>query len=96
MVGKTKEMLKEMGASCCFLQLQDATNNKDLSYNRRRILDHGSYRVLNFLSSGNWKALSFAEDRSCTKRQAKKVLILDLDFRPCSKGCLCISHKHEM
>lgn len=60
-------MLKEMGVSCSFLQLQDGTNNKDLSYNRMRILEHGSCRVLTFLSSGNWKALPFAENRSCAE-----------------------------
>lgn len=86
-------MLKAMGVSHGFLQLQEAMNNNDLTAGVLWIVASVEFCV--FFLMGNSK-LCHLQRIDLAQRPAKEVLILDLHFRPCPKGCLCISHKHEM
>lgn len=88
-VGNTRDAK----SSGCELWLQGAMNNKDPLAGLFWIVASLEFCV--FFLMGNRK-LCHLQRIGLAQRPAKEVLILDLHFRPCPKGCLCVSCKHEM
>lgn len=77
----------------CFVEMHNVTTKKDFTHSTSRLLDHGSCLSFVFLAVGPGR-LCHLQGTELAQTQAKRYR--DMNFRPRFKGCLSISHKHEI